>query len=147
MSETTSQFKAISQRRQAISAEIDSFKAKIMELEVEFSELEIAARVLSRLGLVAEHPPELPLEHNDLPSQKPTVPDMIKIVLKEYDELGIPAPSNNKILLELTHRWGVMDANVVRPTLWRMVKDQRVVKVGEGYSLPKEAPFGGLRPS
>ena len=130
--------------RQAISAEIDSFKAKIMELEVEYSELEIAARVLSRLGLVAEHPPELPLEHNHSPSQKPTVPDMIKIVLKEYDELGIPGPSNNKILMELTHRWGVADPNIVRPTLWRMVKDQRLVKVGEGYSLPKEA---AIRPA
>ena len=138
MDQVAPQFRAIAARRQAIAQETAKLRIQLDALELESSELEVAARVLQRLGLLAdESGPELPLPSISLENEaKLTVPDMIKAVISGFTDVGLPGATNQQVLNEMTRRWGISDANIVRPTLWRMVKYKRLVREGDIYSLP-----------
>lgn len=138
MNQIAPHFRAIAARRHAIQGELSHLKSQIEALEVERGELEVAARVLHRLGLLAEEAgPELPLPATvTINETRPTVPDMIRASVADIVSLGLDGATNQMVLAETTRRWGVSDPNVVRPTIWRMVKDGRLIRNGDLYTLP-----------
>ncbi len=137
-----SQIPVIAARRQQIAAERDALRAKIAELDQEDAELEVAARVLQRLGGAAQQPEfafqptrSAPPPQDD--GKRPTVPDMINLALNEFHTAGAQGAEGQQILKAIVNRWGEVDPNHVRPALWRMVQAGRLIRKGDLYSLPK----------
>jgi|GEM_PF-5376278 len=59
---------------------------------------------------------------------------MINHVIAYFINAGLPGATGQQVLIELTKRWNVSDPNIVRPTLWRMVKANRLKRHGDIYA-------------
>lgn len=138
---SVSPLQAIAHRRDAIAEEIDAVKAdcaaKIDALEAERTELEIAARVFQRLD-TATAQQVLPMNGTETTVITPaTLPEMLVAVIGERVAAGLPGITSSEILIAIANRWGEQNPKSVRPTLWRMVQEDRLIKHGELYSLPR----------
>lgn len=135
MSQYFSQVQAIASRRQQIGVELEKLRTQISALEQETQELEIAARVLSRLGSFVENDePRLPFVPEDN-GEKTTVVQKIKNLVREFEVAGVKGVSSAQILEEMKKRYSISDPNVVRPTLWRMVKSNFLRKEDDLYYI------------
>ena len=127
-------------RLDAIASERDKLEARLAELRHETEELTTTQRVIARLlaasidSETAKPTPEPPVARDP---NLPTVPDMIKSVVGDMMVLETPA-ANQSILTTMVTRWGPQDPNIVRPTIWRMWKANRLLKDGEAYVLPSQ---------
>lgn len=137
----------IHRRRAEIEKEIQECRDRIAALQDELPELDVAARVISRLG--RQEPSQTVLEIEDgiplppvpphaKPANIPTMPDMIITVL------GMPAvslygglePADIRDLIAKKW-WPEVRPDVVGPIAWRMWKRGQLRKNGTKYLLPK----------
>ena len=121
----------LTRRLAAIDSEVNQHKGAIAALSAEAEEIKTALKVLQRYGVpVTETAPRVAAKGV---GQRPgTLPDMILTVVDEMAYLDGPTAAD--LLEAIRTRWDPkVDANTVRPTTWRMVKDRRLVKVNDRY--------------
>jgi hypothetical protein len=123
----------------AIARQIAALRDKIRELEALRGELEVAARVVRRLsGSAASSGPAIKVVVPQAMAGRPkTYPDTILAVLG--DSKAPLSPSEVIRSIQELYRPDAKPDDI-RPTLWRMWKEERISKNEEGaYYLRKEA--------
>ena len=125
--------------RVAIKAEIARHQSRAAELTRELEALDTAARVVARyIGRPAPQPVETAqpakIQANaQVNGKRPgNIPEMIFVLARE-GALHKPGDA----LREIRARWEPdVKSNNVGPTLWRLVKEGRIIKDESGYRLP-----------
>lgn len=141
----------IAERRRFIRERTAQLEAELSTLVSEANELDIAERVLARFsdaptlgGNVEKTAPVFdPADDSEEHTQPLTLPEMVFTILREAKAEGRKGADSAEILKIVRARWKPeFTAENVRPTLWRMVKQQRLKKRGKTYCLPVVAPQG-----
>ncbi|MGD9541483.1 MAG: hypothetical protein AB7V61_11210 [Methylocystis sp.] len=141
----------IRRRKAEIEKEIQECRDRISALQAELPELEVAARVLTRLEnqefdqALAEIEDEVsspPVPPHAKPANIPTMPDMV------LESLATPEAMLNGGLEPADIRdfiakrwWSAVRPDVVGPIAWRMWKRGQLKKNGTKYLLPKNYLF------
>lgn len=138
----------INRRRAEIEKEIQQCRDRISALQAELPELEVAAKVISRLSGDDQGQPgvfeiedgvQVPqIPPHSKPANIPTMPEMILDVLTAPSAAiyGGLEPSDIKELIAQKW-WPDVRPDVVGPIAWRMWKRGQLEKNGAKYLLPK----------
>ena len=143
----------IAERRRFIEKRTAELQAELSALAAEAGELDIAERVYARFSEVpavggnAEKPTNSvsfeTAEEGEDHDQGPTLPQMVFTILAEAKAKGRKGVDSAEMLKVIKERWKPdFTAEQVRPTLWRMVKKQRLKKRGKIYCVPIVSPNG-----
>ena len=135
----------------AVDAQIRDLQAKKEAISSEVREVEVAVRVLTRITNVHSHGQHEVADvdpvttSSDRPTDIPTMPEMIRKVLSDFDGPLEPKQIADTIAVVW---WPNVIVNSVASTCWRMWKQGKLEK-DEGssaYRLPKrdEPPDGKL---
>ncbi|WP_143074548.1 hypothetical protein [Methylobacterium sp. ap11] len=130
---------ALIQRRNANVTKATRLSEQLVALRRENDEIDIAIKALDRLGFKGA-PPGKPAESTaaGLVQAKLidiTVPDMIFAIIGD-DIIGDGVDAST-IIAEIKRRYMPdPDPNIIRPTLWRLTKAGRLMKMGGKYFLP-----------
>jgi hypothetical protein len=140
--------KQIADRRKEIDRLMNDHRNELVRLETEEAELEVAQRVLQRLGAGEEgktagdsDPYEdavQPSSYAGKPPGTPTVPEMIFEILSDRKKAGVERGMEPKGLAEIIAKrwWPEVTATEIGPIAWRMAKREQLKKDGPLYSLP-----------
>lgn len=122
---------ALLDRLAKIDAASEKYRMAIDNLAKEAAEIKTALQVLQRYGIAVDV--EGGTAAKEMPKgDRPTVPEMILQITRDHEVLG--GATGIEVLDQIRKRWmPEADSNVVRPTLWRMVKDGRLAKKDERY--------------
>ncbi len=141
----------IAARRRQIAASRAEHEAALTSLDDELAELDVAERVINRLVLKAPVIP--PPSHSRSgaltasidaavgtsrkPPNIPTIPEMIREILKADSELFTPPSLTPKEMAERIRLiwWPDVTPTEVSPIAWRMAKRKELVKDGPRYRL------------
>lgn len=143
-------------RRNQIAAARTEHEAAIQVLDQESAELDVAERVIARLvasPTLTTHPekadPALTLPEVAMlvtgrkPPNIPTIPEMIREILKVENEL-LPRPALTPKQMTDKIRaswWPSVTPTEISPIAWRMAKRKELVKEGPLYRLPTADDF------
>jgi hypothetical protein len=136
--------KQIAARRAEVERLMTEHRNALLRLETEDAELEVAQRVVQRLGTGGaaddDQEPDLPppSAYAGKPPGTPTVPEMILEVLSERRKDGVLLGMEPKGLAEVIAKkwWPKVSATEISPIAWRMAKRGQLEKDGTYYSLP-----------
>lgn len=139
-------------RRRAIRSRIEKLRAELDGLVAEQGELDITARTLARLqGKPAPAEGDEATDDWDAAESEETptigelltLPQMVVTILEEAKAEGAKGVTGPEIFATIRKRWKPnAKQDNVRPTLWRMVQKDRLLKRGKLYKLPPEASHG-----
>lgn len=140
----------ISIRYREVEQEIARLKGRILELEAELPELDIAGRVIARLSGAEWPPVGTPDESKPekassaKPEGLPTMPEMILVVMAESYRRGKRGMEPKDVATAISERWwaDLKGSTNVSTTMWRMAqpKDGRLLKDDDSplYMLANE---------
>jgi hypothetical protein len=127
-----------------IEGETAKYHREIKRLASEAEEIKSALSVLRRYGAVVTSPKNANADQVAPAKAEMTVPDMIKTIVHEHAIFD--GATGQDILKIIRKRWDPdADPNIVRPTLWRMVKTGRLVKDEDRYMLPEDLSGPGAK--
>ena len=134
---TTDLFALLRARRREIADEAKELRSRLVSLETEDSELELAEKVLLRFGVVPSEPVARPAsELSGKPEGTPTTPNMILALLREAQAQGKAGLEPKEMQITISKRWWPsVKSEDIGPTAWRMWKDGRLAKSGSLYML------------
>jgi preprotein translocase subunit SecD len=110
-------------------------KRQIATLTTELEEIETAEKVISRYGISPVVAAANRVAKPRRPAVDPEAPaTMTGKIFKIVSEGAAKEPAD--VLAAIRARWlPDVDGNDVRPTLWRLVQEKRIIKDASGYRL------------
>lgn len=120
-----------------LEARKSEIKHQIAALTAELEEIETAEKVIRRYGITASAAAPNGAGGLSRPAVDPNIPPtMTAKIFKVVEDGGMREPAD--VLKAIRDRWlPDADGNDVRPTLWRLVKEKRIIKDAGGYRLPE----------
>jgi hypothetical protein len=123
------------ERLDAIDGEVLRHQSALTALAKERDEITGAVRVLQRYGVPVMEAPAVRVSMNE--KRPANLPEMILAVVDAWS--FVDGPNNSEILRTIQERWlPEAKPDNVRPTIWRMVKDGRLIKSRDRYQRAKE---------
>lgn len=135
--------KRIQEKRSEVQSSIENLLLKVKDLRQELEELDIADRVMSRLGgedfgnIGVQAKSILGIAYNK-PANIPTMPEMIVEALSRPQALPIGMEPRDILKFIADNYWPEVRSELVGPIVWRMWKRGELVKDGSLYSLPQK---------
>lgn len=127
----------IEKRRSEIEAEMKELNGRLADLRSEIGELEVAARVISRLTGV-EMSKEARSDESSL-----TIRQMIKAALRDARQIGLPGMRPDAIRKFIKRTYGITIGQQINTTASRMWREWHEIEKDELrglFYLPKEKP-------
>jgi len=125
--------RALEDRKVQIKQKSAELQSALDALNRELDEIETTERVLGRLGVQRGKPSAPTQGRVNGAAHGPAA--MTDKIIKVVGEGGIARPAD--VLRAIRERWMPnVEGNDVRPTLWRLVKDGRIIQDEAGYHLP-----------
>jgi hypothetical protein len=120
----------IHRRIDELRSDLAVFEARAEELEEVLKEALKAERATVALtaGTTFTSPPKIATDHSD-----PTVADVILKAMEELEDSGFDAAERNAIFKIVRRSMPKAKGNTLRVALQRLVKQSRVVKIGNLY--------------
>jgi len=129
----------LDKEKSKLQAKIDEIKKQEAELNQEAVDLAVTERTLARLHNkpLPEDPHPIAKSHSGKPKGLPTVAEMANIILREAEHKGIMALETQEIVEKVREKWWPeVTSNDVAPNLWRLARENRLVKDETRYSRP-----------
>jgi hypothetical protein len=136
----------VQRRRSEVEEHLSKAQALVETLRAELADLDAVERTFSRMS-GAERRQARPAIRTNAPvpvkaAAKPeTMTDMILAVRREFGQPMEPREIGDAIEAK---GWGKVNRDAMRTRIWHMVREGKLVKVGNAYNLPlgNEKPVG-----